>query len=170
MVRQNGASPEALALTAWAYDMTVLRARALSDKILQSLQGLQHRYPAALPASTVDALREYHAQAPSPGPAGDGWDRRGSPRFPVAGSKLRISAAHDGGLSWEALELDRSWRGFAFLSDRRCEVGSILTATEADGQAEHPPAWAEVKSCRPRGDAWVIGCELLPAPDRNPPA
>jgi hypothetical protein len=165
MVRQNEASPEPLTFTAWAFDVTVRRARALSDKILQSLEGLHHLYPSSLPANLVDALREYHEQAPAPSRASENWDRRGSPRFPVTGSKLHISETPAGGQNWDALEVDRSWRGFAFLSDRPCAVGSVLTAAELDGQTEHPPAWVEVKSCRPHGDAWVIGCALLPVPD-----
>ena len=163
MVRQIGPDPVPLALTVWAYDLTVQRARALGDKSLQSLQGLQHIYPSALPADLVEALRAYHAHAPVAGLAGDGWDRRGAPRFPVAGSKLSITAAHLPAQKWEVLEVDRSWRGCAFRSDRPCEVGSVLTVTAVNGPAAQSPARVEVKSCRPHGEAWVIGCELLAA-------
>ncbi len=162
MVRQNNPDANSFVLTAWAYDHTVQRAHAMAEKSLKALQDLLSLFPSALPAGLVKALQEFHADSSEPRPDGDGWERRGSPRCAIAGSKLIVADAHTGGPDREVLELDRSWRGFAFLSDRAFEVGTVLSVREPEGERAEPPSRAEVKSCRPQGTCWVVGCELLP--------
>jgi hypothetical protein len=166
MVRQNDPDMVPLVLTAWAYDYTVQRAHAIGEKSLKSLQDLRDLFPAALPADLIEALRQFHAEPPEQGAT---WERRGSPRCAVAGSKLIIADAHASGPDREVLEVDRSWRGFAFLTDRPLDTGTIIRVREADGDRREPPGRAEVKYCRRQGTCWVVGCEMLLA-ERGCPA
>ena len=163
MVRQSSPDITPLVLTSWAYDHTVQRAHAMAEKSLKALQDLLELFPSALPADLVEALRQFHEESAEADPSGDGWERRSSPRCATAGSKLIISDPRTGEPEREVLEVDRSWRGVAFLSDRSFDLGCVLTVREAaDGERGEPPSRAEVKSCRPQGTCWVVGCELLP--------
>jgi hypothetical protein len=159
MVRQNLPDIPA-ALTYWAYERLMQRAHALAEKSLHSLEELRELDPSAVPAEVIEALRRSHDRRPGEAP---GAERRRAPRFPAWGSKLILTTAEATGAGWELPAVDRSWNGFSVLSDRPLAVGSVVTFWEAQPLGATPPLQAAVKSCRPQGDAWVIGCELLPA-------
>jgi hypothetical protein len=163
MEKQNAPDPLPAGLTRLAYERLVRRAHDLAEQALRCLEELRGLYPADLPEEVVVAVRRFHDQLPGEDPATAGQERRRAPRFP-AGGTLTLTDPQAPGQPWEAVTVDRSWGGFSFLADRPFALGAVVTAADtADPGAA--PLRAEVKSCRPEGAAWVVGCELLPAPE-----
>jgi len=152
------------ALTRLAYERLVRRAHDLAEQVLRCLEELRALYPSDLPDEVVVAVRRFHDQLPGAVAASGERERRRAPRFP-AGGKLTLTDPQAPGQAWEAVTVDRSWGGFSFLCDRPFAPGSLVTVADADDPGAGPPRRAEVKSCRPEGAAWVVGCEWLPAPE-----
>jgi hypothetical protein len=170
MVRQNFPDPPPAALTSWAYERLLQRAHDLAEKSLQSLEGLHDLDPSAVASEAIEAIRRSHDRLAEAGPGRDERDRRRAPRFPALGSKLILATPGETGPGWEVPALNRCWNGFAVLSDRPLAVGAVVTVWEAQPLGATPPVRAEVKFCRPQGDVWVVGCELLPAAEQRRPA
>src|SRR5947209_5342637 len=105
MVRQNNPDLNSFLLTVWAYDHTVQRAHAMAEKSLKALQDLLNLFPSALPADLIKALEQFHAESAEAGADGAGWERRGSPRCAMAGSKLIVADPQAEGPGREVLEL-----------------------------------------------------------------
>ena len=167
MVSQNDPDIPATLLSKGAYDYLLLQAHALAKKAMLSLKGLEDRYPEAFPPEVVEAVHRYQAEPLEGVPARDEQERRRHPRSTTWGSKLIVTLAEEPAEGWEVPELDRTWNSVGFLSDRPLPVGAVVTVWQATPADAGPPLRAEVKSCRPEGDAWVIGCEFLPMPDQT---
>jgi hypothetical protein len=164
MARQDPPDIATAALTSWAYERLMQRAHAVAEESVQRLDDLRARYPSAFPAELVEAVRRFHTHPPGADRSRDERERRRAPRFPSRGSKLILADPQAPKQVWEAEGLERSWGGLAFLSDRPLAVGSVVVACEA-GAPSSPPVRVEVKSCRPEGGAWAVGCAFLPGPE-----
>jgi len=152
-------------LSRWAYERLVQRARALAEQALRRLEELRGRYPADLAEEVIVAVRRLHDQRPGAPPRPGGPKRRRAPGFPVGGRQLTLTDAQAPGQPWEAVLVDLCWGGFSVRAERPWALGSVVTVGDAADPGVGPPPRAEVKSCRPAGAAWVIGCALLPAPE-----
>jgi hypothetical protein len=167
MVRQNDPDTLSAVLARGAYDEIIQRAHALAERTLKGLEELHDLYPSDLPSEVIEAVRHFHACLPGAVPARATRERRRAPRFAAHHEKLILTDLQAPTQAWEVVAVDRSWGGCAFVSNRPLAAGAVVTVWDADAPEAGPPTRAEVKSCRPQGDAWAVGCELLPAPQRE---
>jgi hypothetical protein len=164
MESQNAPNTPPDRLTSLAYDHFLRRAHDLAQDALRCLEELRGLYPADLPEEVVVAVRRFHDHLPPTAAASGERERRRAPRFP-AGGKLLLTDPQAPGPSWEAVTVDRSWVGISFRADRPFALGSVVTVAEEADAGGNARLRAEVKSCRLEGGAWIVGCELLPAPE-----
>jgi hypothetical protein len=167
MVRQNDSNSLQPVLTTHAYDGVAQRVHALAEKALRCLEELYTLYPSELSREAIEAVRRFHSGRAEAGVCPGGQERRRAPRFPAHGHKLLLMEAKAPREAWEVVEVDHSWNGLAFLSDRPVKCGSVVTVWDAGGARAGAPEFAEVKSCRPDGGGWAVGCELLPPVGRE---
>jgi hypothetical protein len=165
MESQDAPDTPPVALSRLAYERLVQRARALADKALRRLEELRGLYPSDLAEAGIVAVRRCHDKLPGEPPRPDGPKRRRAPRLPAGGRTLTLTDAQAPGPSWEAVLVDLSWGGFSCRADRPLALGSVVAVGDAADPGVGPPPRAEVKSCRSAGEAWVIGCALLPTPE-----
>jgi hypothetical protein len=151
-------------LTRLAYERLMRRAHDLAEQALRCLEELRGLYPSDLSEEVIVAVRRFSERLSDERPAPGGQERRRAPRFPAVG-KLTLADPQAPGQPWEAVTVDRSWGGFSFRADRAFALGSVVTVADTADPGSGPQRRAEVKSCRPKGEAWVVGCELLPAPE-----
>lgn len=128
------------------------RLDACREELADQLAGLRGGTPAEEKVVRAEPVRSSpNAQAKPP----KGRERRALPRRrgnPVA---VRVSNPR-----FEGWVLDRSPDGLSLLSDAEVAVGTHLSVCPSEPGSSH---WylVEVRSCRPRGKNWVLGCRFL---------
>jgi hypothetical protein len=147
-----------------AYDHVLRKAHDLAEQALRCLEELRELYPSDLSDEVIVAVRLFHDLLPGEPTAPGGQERRRAPRFPSGGKRFLTDPKAPGQVL-EAATVDRSVGGISVLCDRPLALGAVVTVADAADPGAGPPLRAEVKSCRPEGEAWVVGCELLPAPE-----
>lgn len=130
-----------------AYSALLGEAADVAAKAMDRIHALNDRYPGGVPAVPLGQLDRAHADP--------GAERRGTVR--LASGPGRASVGTGAGPPADAEVVDRCPGGLSLRVAALLLPGAVVTVRLADRGGEH---WfpAQVRHCRPDGDAWLVGC------------
>jgi hypothetical protein len=137
------------------FDLLSRETGEVTQGVARRLRALRDRFPAAFRREHLAYLGELFSRRAA--------DRRVSPRFPKAGTRVSIAEVGGGPGARDALLADQSWQGMQIVCPEPVEVGRVLAVSAADPLDGPSLCLVEVKYCHPREGGWALGCQRVRA-------
>lgn len=94
-------------------------------------------------------------------------EKRKAPRRRGGSVEVFISDADAKSEPFKGVIVDRSTGGLRLLIDRQIKPATILSVRSCQAMDMVPWVQVQVKSCRPDGKTWEVGCQFLLTPPWN---